>query len=248
MTTVLRPMRETVRRRKVKTAMAAGEQQAAQQIAALLDRRFKILKRELRRANLRKRLYKAQRDTGDLTKALGVDWRQWIDDLATGIKQALGGIARGVQDVEAQYWLNRGKHLDPVDAQDVIAAYEIRTGRQITGIGEDTRDRVLTAISDWYNTDDDLPSLINQLGQYFSPERAALIARTESAYIASQVTQDAMAKFGIRKWNFDLAADKGQWPCQTCIDYAARNPHEMTDPFPPLHPGDRCGVSYVMED
>lgn len=243
-----RRMTQTQRRRAIQRAVDQHEREAAAAIASILDKQFKVLKRDLRRANLRKRLYKADRDYSDLSKALGVNWLQWIKDLASGIRDAVAPIGQAVSGVESDYWLNRGKHLEPIDPGAAIDAYEARTGRQITGIGEDTRDSVLRDLTDWYNSDEDMPALVERLSQYFSPDRAAMIARTEAAYLSSEVTRQSMDQFGITRWNFDLAAPKGEWPCQNCIDYAAANPHTLDDPFPPLHPRDRCGVTYLDDE
>lgn len=261
------PMRETQRRKLIRKAQGRGEREAATNIHQLLDQRYKVLKRELRRANLRKRLKKTvtpnfgnidelinrtiekqmQQIDDALFKADG-GWLGWIESFANGIKNALSNIVSGVFGVEEEYWLNRGEHLDPVDPLDVIDAYEARTGRQIRNIGEDTKNNVLREIADWYNTTESLPELIARLGQYFSESRAEMIARTESAFISSQVSLNAMQQFGIDQWNFDLAPDEGPYPCPQCIDYAARNPHGISDQFPPLHPNDRCGIVYVLEE
>ncbi len=244
----LHPMRATVRRRKLQRALANGEQQAIPAIAALLDSRFKGIKRDLRRANLRKRLAKAQHD-GDLSKGISLNWPDWITDFVSGVKDALSGIVGGVQDVEADYWLTRGGAFDKIDPQRVIAAYEAREGRQIADIGEQTKQDVLNAISNWYNDPEQtFPDLLGTLGQWFGPARAERIARYESASISSQVTRDAMEQFGITKWNSDLASDPGPCPTGICVDMADSSPHDISEDGPPYHGGCKCGMTYASDD
>lgn len=250
MTVATRPMRATVRRRLIRQAQTTGEREAAGRIAKLLDRQRKALNRELRQSNLRKRLAKAARDSGSPAQALYKDggWHAWAQQFTDGIKDALSSLVERITGVESEYWDSRGKYLDPASSADVIAAYETRVGRQIAEIAEDTRANVIAEVTRWYNSDEDLPALIDRLGQYFTPERAEMIARTETAFVSSQVALNAMNQFGISLWNFDLAPDEGPFPCAECVDYAAANPHHLSDDFPPLHPGDRCGVVYVTED
>ena len=272
---MIAPMREVQRRKRLRKAIATGEAEASAQIAKLLDQRYSAIKRDLRRAHLRTRLKKGLRTEqalydalvkdqslgidntqarlvylNALEKALGDSWFSWIADFINGVKQSLSSIVNRVQDVESQYWLTRGGAFEPVDPQKVIAAYEARTGRQIANIGEDTKQDVLNEISRWYNSDEDFPTLITNLGQWFSPARAETIARSETAHIASQVALDAMEKFGIDFWNFDLTPHENtsEFPCQRCVDYAAQNPHKRGDKMPPLHPRCDDGVVYVMED
>lgn len=242
-----RPMRETQRRRAINRALRQSEAKASSKIASILDQRFKQLKREIRRSNLRKRMYKAIRDNKSHEEATGIDWTTWITLFAMGLEQAFIPVIQDVYSVEATYWMGRGQQLTPLDPDTVIANYEARIGRQITAIAEETKAAVLNEITAWYNSNEALPDLLDRLDPYFSDSRADTIARTEGSFIAAQVTKDTMQQLGITKWNFDLAPEMNGYPCQLCIDYAAANPHDINDQFPPLHPNDRCGVSYVVE-
>jgi hypothetical protein len=244
MTTLLAPMRETERKRLIRRTVAEGRKQATAAIFKSLDRRYKVLKRELRRANLRKRLTKNLRDTGTLLRKDDGDWVDWINQFGLDVKDSLKPIVFGVYDTEGKYWQNRGQHLDPLDADVIFQRYEARQGRQISDLGAETRDKVLADITDWYNSNKSLPELIDTLGQYFSEDRAAMIAETESQFIVSEVARDAMGQFGIKKFDVDLGIEA----CEECFAQADTNPHDSGDDMPPYHPRCDCGVMYVMAD
>lgn len=240
-------MRESQRKNLLNKAIRKGEIDAGAKLEALFKQRYNVLKRELRRSNLRKRLYKAQRDNISFEKAGGVDWGSWINQFTGGLSKALGGIVDSIHGIESRYWSDRGTTLQPLNADDIINQYMQRGGRQITNIAEDTQKSVLNEISAWYNSDEDLPQLIDRLGQYFSPERAAMIAKTESGFIASEVARVSMEQAGVTQWNVILGVEEDGYPCQLCIDKSDANPHEIDDESPPFHPRCRCLKGYVVE-
>lgn len=242
----MRPMPETKRRRLISRAIRSGEDKAASRIARMLDQRKKALFRELRRANLRKRLVKAEKQQQPPESASGVDWTTWITLFAQGLKTSLVPVAEDIYAVEQQYWTTRDQTLGPLNVDDVIDAYEARVGRQISEIGMTTRNDVIREITTWYNSDAPFTDLLDRLNTYFSPERAEMIARTESQFIAAQIADDTMDQLGISQFNVDLAPEMGGYPCQYCIDQAAANPHNRGDQMPPFHPSCRCGVSYII--
>lgn len=241
-----RAMTNRQRRQFIELALKKSEAEATEQIARLLNERRKVLFNELRRANLRKRLLKAKRDNQPLEKAIAVNWQNWISTFTDRLKALFNPVASNVYDVEKTYWADRDQTLGDLDYNQVVANYEARTGRQIANIAEETRNSVLQEVTDWYNTDAPFPDLLDRLGKYFSPERAESIARTESAYISSQIAKDSMDTLGIRQWNWDLAPPENGFPCQLCIDMANNNPHDIGDEMPPIHPHDRCSISYVI--
>lgn len=243
-----RPMRATTRRLHVQQALANGERQASADIAALLDRQFRTLKRELRRANLRKRMEKASH-TGAPADALYKDdgWAAWVAAFTLALRQGLKPMVLALLAVEAQYWASHGRRYQEPDADALIGQYETRTHRPLSQIADDTRAWVLAAVTAWYASGETLPDLLDRLQQYFAPDRAEMIARTESAYAAAQVALDAMVQQGVNQWNLDLAPEENGFPCPICLEIADANPHGLGDELPPYHPNDRCGVTYLMD-
>src|SRR5574337_55300 len=241
----MRHLRQTQRRRRLKTVLSTQEQIVARDVAILLDKQYKALKRDLRRANFRKRAIHAQIN-GDLSKAVGLDWHAWMENFTASLKDTLGQAVDVLHQVERWFWRDYDVDLGTLDPAVVIRAYEARAGRQITDIADDTRNKVLHEITDWYNDPEQtLPDLIEKLGQYFSPERAESIARTETSHIASQVARDTMEQLNLDHFNVDLAAEEGGFPCTFCIAQAAANPHLLSDDMPPYHVLCRCNVAYV---
>lgn len=242
-------MRETQRRRLLNGARDRGETAIRATVAPLLTRRYKQLGRELRRANLRKRLRQNERRTGLLFKQDDSEgWQDWIDTFSQALYDAMLPVAEEFWSVETKFWLTRAGRPDPVNAAKVIQDYLAREGRQIKRIAEDTRDDTLATITDWYNTDASLPELIDQLEQFYGGYRAETIGRTETSFITSGVSLDMMHQFDVAAWNWDLADEDGEWPCDDCIAMAQGGPYQPGDPMPPLHPRDRCGVVYANAD
>lgn len=242
-------MREVQRRRLLIGARDRGERSIQQVIAPLFNKRFKTLNRELRRARYNKRLHADGAKIAALYKQDDDEsWQEWIDQFTTALETALPPIAEDFYDIEGKFWVARQSRPDPVEAQRIIDAYLARDGRQIKNIATETRDDTLATITDWYNTDASLPELIDQLEQYYSPSRAETIARTETSYITSGVSLDMMRQFGVGYWNWDLADEDGEWPCDDCVAKAQANPHSADEETPPLHPRDRCGMVYANAD
>lgn len=248
------PMRETIHRKRLQRAIDAQQAQVEAVVFALLDKRYKALKRELRQANLRKRLHKVVTPGADMALqqqqvagALFKDgWRDWIETFAQGVQQVLTPVVTAVQQVETEYWASYNQQLTAQPPEQVMADAQARDGLSVGDIPEGTRSDVISAITTWFNGDGSLPDLIGQLGQFFSRARAAVIAVTEMVRAGVQVMVNAMHQFGVVEWNFDLAPENGPYPCDQCVAYANANPHKLGDPFPPLHPSDRCGVVYVL--
>jgi len=238
-----RPMGLVQRRRLIDHAQDTAGATAAGIIGKLLNKRFARLKRELgspkftrkdRQGNLGKRLSdnggKLRKDDPEFE-----DWQQWVDAFTDGLESALSPIVQDVYDADSKWWQSYGANPRPVDPQKIIDDYQRRTGRQIKQISEDTRDNTLAAISDWYNSDAGIKDLINTLSQWFDVDRAEMIARTESAYITSEVATDLYDQFGVEYWNVDRGRE-GFCTSGICDDMAAANPHTADDPKPPYHP------------
>lgn len=245
-------MMRAVQRRRLLNAAHDRSTAAIQAVVfPILQRRFRVVKRELRRANLRKRLTKNMQRRGDLFKqddGSDEDWLTWIEDFDGNLRDSLNTAAEDMLATESKFWLSRALRPDPVDPARIVDEYEAREGKQIKRIAEDTKQQTLSTVTDWYNTDASLRELIDQLDPIYGMSRAETIARTESTYITSQVSLDMMHHFDVGAWNWDLADEVGGWPCEECIAMADGGPYQPGDPMPPLHPRDRCGVVYANAD
>lgn len=269
-----RPMRDTIRRKLLKQTRARVVPVAAADIHKLLDKRFRVLKRELRRAGLRKRLKKMisnaaleswyndpvykrndpERQSELLLAALRKQaddegsWQEWIDEFDAAVRDSLTFVVGGIWDAETRYWDTRNARPDPVPPDQIIREYEARTGRQIKNIGEDTKADVLQTISDWYNTDESIPELIDRLAPIFGADRAEVIAGTETSFIESQVSDEMYRQFDVGWFNVDRDPFIGPACEEICQPMIDGNPHEVGDEMPPYHPNCLDGTIPANED
>jgi uncharacterized CHY-type Zn-finger protein len=178
-------------------------------------------------------------------------WKGWNKYFRETLQNSVEDGAGYLWTAEQKYWNSYGYDPFRIPIGEVITDYMARGDTRITNIGIDTEIKVNQIISDWFNTDAGLPDLIAQLSQYFSPERAALIATTEMAYVASAVSYNQMKQYGIERWQWDAFNDAVV--CDLCLDLMAQSkqkPFTLDDPMPPdpSHPRCRCGVYYVGVD
>lgn len=236
-------MRETQRRRLLYEAHEKATQEIKAEVYRLLQQRFKALKRELRRANLRKRLRKTD---GILTKDSG-DWTNWITEFTNSLQSILSSIVSHFASVETSYFTSRGKAPIQYDPQQVVTNYHDKIGARITRIADDTLASVQNSVTDWYNSDAALPDLIDDLSGMFDENRAELIARTEAGFVRSEVALQSMQEYGISKWIWDSAMES-----RTCEFCASMNGsvHDVSEPMPPdaSHPDCLCGIVYADDN
>jgi len=225
-------MRLVERRRLIKKTRIAAEKKITQLVVDQLQSRFRSLKRELRKGNFRKRMRKFTK-ADPLPGAIqpgNTGWNDWIDVFTEELILALMDGADKVGSIENVIWMSRGYPQFIVDLQMVIDRYQARTGRQIKNIAEATRDNTLQAISDWFNTDAGLPTLIENLEEYFDEPRATLIATTEMGYVASEVADEQMGEYGITKFIWDSFDD---WlTCEQCSELDGQV-FDRGEPMPP---------------
>lgn len=227
---------------------------------------YRVLKRELRRANLRKTIRKiAVPASISDTRAAALykvevmllkqstpeqedkgTWQKWVAAFLLLLTGSLLWSADELGNVENDVWVSRG--LQPVvfDAQSLVNDYQSRIGRQISEIGPDTLQGVQQTIADWYLSDATFSDLVNRLGRYFDEQRAMLIARTEVGNLDSQVSLATMRAYGITRWRWDAL---GPNPCDFCLP---RNGlwFSIAEPMPPdaAHPGCYCLPYFNPED
>jgi hypothetical protein len=236
-------MRQTQRRRLLLAAREIGEQQVAKVAETELHKRFQILKRELRQANLRKRIKKL--DGSPLVKADG-DWQWWIDEFNRELQKILGKQVKSLANIEDAFFAPSGKPPKNWDPDQVILDYQDRVGLKITNIPTDTLNMTQERISTWYQGQGTLPDLIASLSTIYNPSRAELIASTEMNFLASEISLQQMQYMDIGAWLWDAFADA----CSICGALQAQSqvtPFKPGDPMPPdaSHPRCRCGVLYA---
>jgi hypothetical protein len=227
-------------RRLAQKAKAAGIARVAETAGMLFDKRFKAVKRDLRRSNLKKRLAKTQ----GLYKDGVQDWQEWTAAFSTLLSQAIEEGIASMYDVENEFWRSYGQAPTTYAPTEVLHAYEDRIGRQIKNIADDTLADTQQAISEWYLTDQGLPELLDQLEQYYSPARAELIGYTEMSGVASQVALDVMTQYNVPKWLWDAGGEA----CPECQDLQANNPYVPGDPMPPDASHPHCVIPGQMVD
>lgn len=232
------------RRRQVGKACLRGEQAILRAIEPVLQSRFKSLSRELRKANLRKRLAK---NDGKLFKVENPDyttsWRTWESQFTSTLTGTFTDGFGYVWDAEQSYWISHDYPVFPFSEKEVLRRYlsNSRDGSRITNIASDTEVRVNEIISEWYTTDESLPQLIDRLTALFGRSRAELIATTEMNYIASQVAKEQMKEYGIKEWIWDAFTDG--YVCDKCLSLMQQSkihPFTLQDPFPPDPSHPRC--------
>lgn len=231
-------MKAVVRKRRINQALATNIVSASRAIHVLLDQRFLEIQRELKAQGLNK--------IADPTLEK-IDWANWTYKFASGIRAVLSPVVDDVSQIEQDYWSDKGREVYKASVDEVIRAYEARVGRQISDIGEATRNDTLQIVTDWYNSPDDVPfeDLVDRLQSVYSAERADAIARTETSFISSQVTLDSMEQLGIKKWIPDI----GREACiAICIPIADGGPYTINDRTPPFHTHCDCGMLYLDDE
>lgn len=236
-------MRLSQRRRMINDAKIKAEHYLSCIIADSLADRYRMLKRELRRSNLRAKMYRSD----GLYKDDLNDWQDWINDFTSSIENALAYVASFFTRVEDMFFapamIDQGMQPQAWNTDKVVQDYQERIGRQIKNIGEDTLSNVQQAVSNWYTTEQSLPDLIDTLSQWFDPSRAEAIATTEIGGVASEIAYQQMNYMGITRWQWDAFPDA----CPICDDLNGQTfDVEDTDAYPPApHPRCKCGVLYL---
>lgn len=240
----MRPMKAVQRRRLIDRQRTKAEGAIVSAISPILERRFKWLKRDLRKQNLRKRL---QKTSGMLAKQGDEDWDAWISAFGDSLASAISAGVDGIAGVESEFFTSRGLGEPTGFSSDaVVDEYQERIGRKITNIGEDTLSKTQDIIAEWYKTDKTLPELIESLSEsgLYGVDRAKLIAETEMGFVASQVSLDMMDEYGIDQWFWDAILDAAT--CPFCGEQHGKL-FNVGDAMPPdaSHPGCRCGTLYA---
>lgn len=131
-------------------------------------------------------------------------------------------------------------------------------GELIQGITNTTRQRVQSAVSDFFTNADTMRDLRRELEPLFGPKRADLIASTEATRAAAEGSKEAYQESGVvdvQEWV--TANDEIVRQCPVCapmhgqvapLGESFTHPDNGNTYFPPAHPRCRCWIIPVIDD
>lgn len=251
-------MRETQKRRSIAQIRQRQEPLIIESIAAMLDSRYRWLKKDLRNGgNLRHQLQKVMRSTNSLRKADEQEnWKAWNRAFTKQMGEIFKPYINAVAGVENQYYVSHGYQPRPLDADVVLDTYVkwmtnskwAAKDKSFAQLALDTENNSAKLIADWFRTDAPITKLFADLAPLFGKARAELIARTEATGLTSKIAQIHYAQLHIELFNVDLGDEVGPWPCGICTGKADQNPHSVWDEMPPFHPDCRCGTTPANAD
>lgn len=184
------------------------------------------------------------------------EWNAWKKALLIALLLGLFQATEDLAEVENLFWLSRGRDELTYDAETLILAYQLRTGRPLESIALATFVAIERLIREWYVSDDTFPQLLAQLNRYFNDVRIKTIARHEVGNLLSQMVAQQMVSYGLKNWYWDAM---GENPCKNdihikgityegCSDLNGRH-FILGDPMPPdaAHVGCQC-LPTIRED
>jgi HK97 family phage portal protein/2'-5' RNA ligase len=182
------------------------------------------------------------------------EWTGTADEPGVIAKLYMAGMGAG------QASLERAKtNMNPLKAaeleidwdlvpSDAIGAVEKYVGKLIRGIDATTLADVQRIISQWLESGAPLDDLVRQLTPVFNdPDRAALIAQTESSNAYNSGAIQRWTDVGVTKMKFRTVQDSHV--CDTCRPMAGEIgtlENGWNGLFIPVHPGCRCYATPVL--
>lgn len=152
----------------------------------------------------------------------------------------------GDADVTIDWGAWEPGHLDAaiLTEDGGFAAVLAQTGTTIRGITATALDRIGGVLSEGLLNGDSAESMGRALRAYITdPDRAELIAVTESARIVETASMATYSDNGVREWDW-LVSDGA---CPRCLDEEAKNPHPVSETSTiPLHPRCLPGTARVV--
>ena len=174
--------------------------------------------------------------------------------LQAGAAAAAAHLAAG----EASWFTGAGRAFVAPSADDVLHRYTQMFAKDVPGGFKDTSQTVADAVTDevkqWMaDPEPGLGALQSSLSRWFAPNRADMIAATETTRMQTATSQLIGQQLGATQGEWDTAND--DYVCSVCVGFEAGNPYAIdgTEPQPPdaSHPNCRCGWSIIppgMED
>lgn len=162
--------------------------------------------------------------------------QELIDSFRAGAAEAI--VQMEVTDTDALGGTN-----------EAAAAYAAKRAAQtVKDISETTEEKIKEIVSDSFSDPDSTIDSITEdidASGIFSPDRAALIARTEVARAQMQGTMSVWQQLGVEQVDVLLSEDN---PCDECAEIADGGPYNLTDPVIlsfPFHPNCQCTLVVV---
>lgn len=181
---------------------------------------------------------------------------EFWDDLEQDLKQILlpgfeemmtDSAADAVENLPA----NIGINLDELNAEVADWARD-HVGDLITEINDTTKDAVRSKVANWIESGDDLPALVDRMGQVFDSEyRAQRIAVTEATNAFAEARELTWGRSRvIEKRRWQTAADDRVCPICKPLHGVVRTlgkgfPGGVDNPA--AHPNCRCWIAPVLE-
>lgn len=175
---------------------------------------------------------------GMVTDAWLAGARGAVDQVA----QAQGDLAAVVADVDWSRWTPGHPAAADLLAGPGFDALLSDAGVTLRDIDDITRRRVGRVLEAGVRDGSSVQTIASALTDALhDPQRAELIAVTETNRAMSRATRQVYEDNGVPEWDLLTAVD----PCPQCAEIAANNPHPMSDTaeMPPVHPRCRCSLA-----
>lgn len=172
------------------------------------------------------------------------DWNAWQHQFSAALTRTMLNAAEDYGKVEQRYFGARGKRLE-VDAQGIYARYEVRAQMRMNDFSTVTRRQVRNALlAEGGNPAQ--AEQVERLYYWFSPDRAGLVAVTESTSLVSAAAQWAFEMANVDRWVWNARLDSLKAACARCTALHGKI-FTTRDPMPPRHPLCRCLARPLFE-
>ena len=154
-------------------------------------------------------------------------WDDWEADFEDEFNRVFTNAIDRLAGIEQGWYAGLGIDVT-YDPRWILVHHQ--TGKDITRISQDTRDRVAEQINTWFTTDEGVDTLVGQLSDQFGERRAMLIAINEATTLSSTVTEEMMRNAGLDGWQLYTMLD--DYVCDICRPLHGQM-FTMRDPMPP---------------
>ncbi len=163
---------------------------------------------------------------------------------------ALGLAVNDLGEVENDTWTNYGFPRIAWSSQEIIRAYQERTGKPLTDIADNAIKGIQKEMDAWYGSGKSVDDLMERIEKYLSPQKALQIGATEVGNIVAELSLAVMVTHKFTEW--DWVHHGKDVPCQNpimiagvsyrgCLELDGKR-FKYGDPMPPdaAHPECHC--------